>query len=1101
MVSVSLGTKSWAAVRVSRPAFSVALGVVSSVALAACSLVAPDDFTYGLDAGMDAPLERDAGGVDAGADAPSTTDTPPASLDADAASTDAWRDPMADDAALDAEATVDALAADAWAECTDATDCPSRPGSVASCDASRCVYACAPGFESCDGDSRDGCEIDTDTDLAHCGGCGRFCGASGARGSCAGGVCSLTCEDDRGNCDTTSSDCETPLGTMTNCAACGNGCGALEACDTTGATNVCSSTCGSPAMICGGACVDTTSSRSHCGGCDRECPDRPLATERCTSSLCELDCIVGYDDCDGAEDNGCEAPLASSLLHCGMCGRACALPNAAETCTSGECALGACDPSFADCNSVPSDGCERDLRSDSNHCGACGRVCPGSTACVAGVCNPVIDVSTGLNHACALRQSGTALCWGLNEASMLGDGTTFDRGLPTPVSGAGRYSQISVGDNATCAIERVSERVHCWGRNQEGELGDGSPGGNRGTPAPIQPRPSDAAAFAGRRFLEVRSHAVGACARDHMGEVWCWGRGGRTGDGTTAATPAAVRLSAPNNVVELHAGNSFVCARTSGAEIWCWGTNEFGQLGDGTTMNRLSPVRASVPAAERITGGSYFACALSSREVYCWGNNDAGQLGVGFGPHRPTPTSSSGLTADELVCGQRLCFARETGGDWQSWGNGAEGQLGDGGSVPRGTAGPAALVPRTMRPSFGFGSFTVCGIDRGRLSCWGGDYNGTLGLRSEITAPAPVSSTVPLDNLTALGAGIYGTCVVRSGVASCSGLFYVLGASATPYSSSRMRPVPTLPSGMIDVDSGHYTTCAASGSGSTGTVHCWGTGLVIDTLTPTPFAITGGAPTQLTVGANQVCALVLESDGDRVPYCMGSDASGGLGRGTMSGTISATLMPTTSTATDFEEVEAGLAHVCARRETGQVVCWGRGAEGQIGDGTTSNRASPTPVMGLTDAIDVATGERHSCAVRTGGSVVCWGANAAGQLGDGTTLARSAPTPVAGITGATAVGAGVYVSCAVLGDGTVSCWGTNVDGERGTGDRSSIDPAPTLVPGVTNAVSVTGSPLAQGHMCAVLSDGTARCWGLETMGRSAVGHAMNVLSPTLLPISY
>ena len=77
-----------------------------------------------------------------------------------------------------------------------------------------------------------------------------------------------------------------------------------------------------------------------------------------------------------------------------------------------------------------------------------------------------------------------------------------------------------------------------------------------------------------------------------------------------------------------------------------------------------------------------------------------------------------------------------------------------------------------------------------------------------------------------------------------------------------------------------------------------------------------------------------------------------------------------------------------------VWCWGRNDDGQLGDGTTTERRVPTRVPGLADVVEVDAGAAHTCALRAGGRIVCWGANAEGQLGDGTTTRRVTPTAVA-----------------------------------------------------------------------------------------------------------
>jgi alpha-tubulin suppressor-like RCC1 family protein len=91
------------------------------------------------------------------------------------------------------------------------------------------------------------------------------------------------------------------------------------------------------------------------------------------------------------------------------------------------------------------------------------------------------------------------------------------------------------------------------------------------------------------------------------------------------------------------------------------------------------------------------------------------------------------------------------------------------------------------------------------------------------------------------------------------------------------------------------------------------------------------------------------------------------------------------------------------------------------------------VSGLSGATAIATGEYHSCALIGDGTARCWGYNSSGQLGDGTTTTRtdrSTPVAVSGLSGATAIATGGYHTCALIGDGTARCWGNNSNGQLG-----------------------------------------------------------------------
>jgi alpha-tubulin suppressor-like RCC1 family protein len=154
--------------------------------------------------------------------------------------------------------------------------------------------------------------------------------------------------------------------------------------------------------------------------------------------------------------------------------------------------------------------------------------------------------------------------------------------------------------------------------------------------------------------------------------------------------------------------------------------------------------------------------------------------------------------------------------------------------------------------------------------------------------------------------------------------------------------------------------------------------------------------------------------------------------------------------------------------------------------------TPVAVSSLTGATAVSAGGDSACALLPGGTVQCWGGNAYGALGNGAAGDYSAtPVPVSGLSGAAAISVGSSSACAVLSGGTVECWGSNAVGELG--DGTTIDSAtPVVVSGLMNAssVSVGGSPAnGQYSACAVISDGSVRCWGNTTFGALGNGTAI------------
>jgi hypothetical protein len=155
--------------------------------------------------------------------------------------------------------------------------------------------------------------------------------------------------------------------------------------------SACVTTCGGGLSNCAGACVDIFSSVAHCGACGSACA-LANATQTCSGGTCGIGaCLPGFANCNGMTVDGCEVNITNTVTNCNGCNNNCAtLPGVnSATCVAGACANLVCFAGRANCNGSNSDGCESNLASDAQNCGACGVACGGGAPrCVGGSCAP-----------------------------------------------------------------------------------------------------------------------------------------------------------------------------------------------------------------------------------------------------------------------------------------------------------------------------------------------------------------------------------------------------------------------------------------------------------------------------------------------------------------------------------------------------------------------------------------------------------------------------------------------------------------------------------------------------------------------------------------
>jgi hypothetical protein len=289
------------------------------------------------------------------------------------------------------------------------TLCQNAHGS-ASCVTGSCEVSCELGYADCDGDPGNGCEASTADQTMTCGGCALSCMNAHGGTSCAGGLCSSTCDVSFGDCDSNASNgCETDLRSVTSCGGCNAGCSNAHgstACPGGSCVPVCASGYADcDGNLANGCETDIQNDPAHCGSCPRACGTNG---QICVGGTCQASpCVAGRGECDGDLGVTCETDLTSSLGNCGFCGNMCSTANGSPRCSGSSCGVASCNGGFGNCDGSASNGCETTLASTTAHCGACGAACTnahGTTSCSGSACAP--SCSTGFGDCDSSRPNG-----------------------------------------------------------------------------------------------------------------------------------------------------------------------------------------------------------------------------------------------------------------------------------------------------------------------------------------------------------------------------------------------------------------------------------------------------------------------------------------------------------------------------------------------------------------------------------------------------------------------------------------------------------------------------------------------------------------------
>ena len=698
-----------------------------------------------------------------------------------------------------------------------------------------------------------------------------------------------------------------------------------------------------------------------------------------------------------------------------------------------------------------------------------------------------VAIDSGYFHTCAILDDGSVSCWGYNNYGQLGDGTTTDRNTPTQTSSLGTDRTavaITAAVYHTCAILDDGS-VSCWGWNIYGQIGDGT-NTDRNTPTQTSSLGTD------RTAVAINAGGIHTCAILDDGSVSCWGYNynGQIGDGTTTDRNTPTQTSSLGTGRTAALDSNYLPGGTSQTECAA-GTY---QASTGQSSCTDASAGYYVPTTGQTTqtacaAGTYqsatgqTSCDDADPGYYVdstTGIAQTTQTACAVGTYQASAGQSSctdasaGYYVDSTASTQQIMCSATTFQSYTGQTYCNAGSLGHYIESP-----PIADIPcpaGTYLPGVGDSLLSCHDADAGyyvpttgqttQTACLAGTYNANTGSTSasdclDADAGYYVDSTLGAAQTTqtACLAGTYNANTASTTSSDC------LDASAGHYVDSTAGTAQTTQTACI---AGTYN----ANTGSTTSSDCLDAdaGYYVDSTAST---------------AQTACAAGTYQSATGQTSC--TDASAG-------------YYVLDSRDHNSNKIASGANHNCAILDDGSVSCWGYNGQGQLGDGTTTSRNTPTQTSSLgTDrtAVAITAGSDHTCAILDDGSVSCWGYNGYGRLGDGTTTNRNTPTQTSSLgtdRTAVAITAGAYHTCAILDDGSVSCWGWNNHGQLGDGTNTDRN-TPTQTSSLGTDRTAVAITVGTFHTCAILDDGSVSCWGYNGYGQLGDGTTTDRNTPT------
>jgi alpha-tubulin suppressor-like RCC1 family protein len=723
------------------------------------------------------------------------------------------------------------------------------------------------------------------------------------------------------------------------------------------------------------------------------------------------------------------------------------------------------------------------------------------------------QIMGGTNFTAALKEDGTVWAWGDNTNGQLGDGTTVAKGKPTQVkdsTGEGVLTdivKISVSYEGYVAALDKNGDVYTWGINTWGNLGDGTTVRNS-LPAKVANLP---------KITDISTSYRTTYVVDEEGNVYGFGDNGygQIGNNTTTQSSVPVKvIGHMKNVVQIGNGANQNTVLKSNGEVWSWGYNANGELGDGTTANKAYPVHTEkINDAAILENIIYIHSASNTvhaittdNTVLGWGYSTTyGAVGDAATTNRTLPVlvkNVGNVVAEdgqnvlrdivEIKGIQYAIIARNKQGDVFTWGNNANGELGDGTTTHK-------TYPTLMNTSIvtngalTIGNGTIYQFvvsNNGEIYGTGSNSNNQLTekITSQITTLAQIGTEIKSDkdslimqkdNEEEIEIGynpyfslINDTVIPKLDLSIYSSNETVATAEIVEGSTNKIS-IKSIENGTAYVRITDNNTNAA----------------IVVSVKVTDFVNVDAEP-QIAMGENHTVAL--RADG--TVWAAGQNNYGQLGNGT---NVASSEFVQVQTKNEEDElvplenivqIDAGQHFTLALTKDGNVYAWGYNGNYELGQGNTTNSNIALKVKGLDgigyleNIVQVAAGSNQSLALDKDGVVWGWAENNNGELGDGTTTGRGTPIRTK-FTNVAQIQVARDGSVILKNDGTV--WTCGYYPILGTG-ASSGDATSTPVQVKTNSTTYLTNIVkisASARQVLALSDtGEVYAWGEGAGGK-------------------